>query len=364
MKRVALLVFCAVLCARGETRQAVVRLAPTDTNSGDDRFIAFTGWDAAVYRIAPDSVVHPLALGIHGKWATLQGSTGPAVSADDRWIAFTQNHDLWLCDTSSGACSQTTSLGQPATWSLASVDVLITAWSANSRELLLHVTAGETELADVDVPELKVRKAPYGFYRFKMAEHSLELLKVPDNFEFEAWLPNGEFIGSLEPILPEQTCRENPLVIVREGASAIPIDANAAPGRLSQVAVSSDGISAAMSVQCSRSNFSQIVRFDLENRAFSSVSAKGEYAEYQWPRFSPSARQLTWIRSRHAEGKLAQDTLILDDKPIYECITGIDYSWIDNSRIGLICGSQVIVIDSTSGKELSKTQINRGQVPD
>jgi len=62
--------------------------------------------------------------------------------------------------------------------------------------------------------------------------------------------------------------------------------------------------------------------------------------------------------------KPAQDTLILDDKPIYECITGIDYSWIDNSRIGLICGSQVIVIDSTSGKELSKTQINRGQVPD
>jgi hypothetical protein len=313
--------------------------------------------DAGVYRISPDSVVHPLSLDIHGKWATLQGSTGPAVSANQRWIAFTQNHDLWLCDTSSGACSQATSLGQPATWSLASVDVLITAWSTNSRELLLHVTAGETELPDFDVPELKVRKAPYGFYRFKMADHSLELLKITDKFEFEAWLPNGEFIGSLEPILPEQTCRENPLVIVREGASAIPIDANAEPSRLAQVAVSSDGISAAMSVHCSRSNFSQIVKFDLENRTFLSVSAKGEYAEYQWPRFSPSARQLTWIRSRHAERKLAQDTLILDHKPIYECIAGIDYSWIDNSRIGLICGGQLIVIDSTSGKELSKTQI-------
>jgi len=107
--------------------------------------------------------------------------------------------------------------------------VLITAWSTNSRELLLHVTAGETELPDFDVPELKVRKAEYGFYRFKMADHSLELLKITDKFEFEAWLPNGEFIGSLEPILPEQTCRENPLVIVREGASAIPIDANAEP---------------------------------------------------------------------------------------------------------------------------------------
>jgi len=111
-----------------------------------------------------------------------------------------------------------------------------------------------------------------------MADHSLELLKITDKFEFEAWLPNGEFIGSLEPILPEQTCRENPLVIVREGASAIPIDANAEPSRLAQVAVSSDGISAAMSVHCSRSNFSQIVKFDLENRTFLSVSAKGEYA--------------------------------------------------------------------------------------
>ena len=67
MKRVALLVLCAVLCAWGETRQAVVRLTPSDTNSGDDRFIAFAGWDASVYRISPDSVVHPLSLDIHGK---------------------------------------------------------------------------------------------------------------------------------------------------------------------------------------------------------------------------------------------------------------------------------------------------------
>jgi len=51
---------------------------------------------------------------------------------------------------------------------------------------LLHVTAGDTELPDFDVPELKVRKAQYGFYRFKMADHSLELLKIPDKFEFEA----------------------------------------------------------------------------------------------------------------------------------------------------------------------------------
>ena len=67
MKRVALLVLCAVLCAWGETRQAVVRLTPSDTNSGDDRFIAFAGMDAGVYRNSPDSVVHPLSLDIHGK---------------------------------------------------------------------------------------------------------------------------------------------------------------------------------------------------------------------------------------------------------------------------------------------------------
>jgi hypothetical protein len=217
-------------------------------------------------------------------------------------------------------------LGQPATWSLASVDVLITAWSANSRELLLHVTAGDTELADFDVPDLKVRKAQYGFYRFKWRITPWSCLKFLTTLNSKPDYPKASLWGSLEPTLPEQTCRENSLVIVRDGASAIPIDANAAPGRLSQVAVSPDGISAAMSVHCSRSNFSQIVRFDLENRAFSSVSTKGEYAEYQWPQFSPSARQLTWIRSRHAEGKLAQDALIRDDKPLYECIPGIDYS--------------------------------------
>jgi hypothetical protein len=185
MKRVALLAFYFVLCVRAETQHADVRLTASDINAGSDHFIAFSGMDTGVYRISPDSAVHPLSLNIIGKVSTTQGSTGPLVSPNQHWVAFTQNHDLWLCDTSSGRCSHSTSLGQPQAEALASVDVLILAWSPDSRGLLLHLTAGDTEFPDCDCPDLNVRNTRYGFYRFTLQAYSAELLDLPKDFEFQ-----------------------------------------------------------------------------------------------------------------------------------------------------------------------------------
>src|SRR5689334_2732145 len=103
---------CLLLCVVARAQQPELQLDTSDINSGSDRFVAFSG-TSAVYRISQDSSAHLLSLKIAGKWSTTQGSTGPTVSPDQRWIAFTRNQDLWLCNTNSGHCSQVTSLGQP-----------------------------------------------------------------------------------------------------------------------------------------------------------------------------------------------------------------------------------------------------------
>ena len=78
----------------------------------------------------------------------LRRSTLLSPAPDGSYVAFICGHDLWLYDTTSEGSARVTHAGRQYTQALASVEALISAWSPDSRRILLAVVPGDTECVD------------------------------------------------------------------------------------------------------------------------------------------------------------------------------------------------------------------------
>ncbi|MCZ6858517.1 MAG: DPP IV N-terminal domain-containing protein, partial [Gemmatimonadetes bacterium] len=120
---------------------------------------------ATVWRAYADGRIEqfPYSFPERGAEYSHYGSTYPLPSNDQRHIAFVRDNDLWLLDVGTGSVTQTTHLGRPYTAGQASVYVLVTAWSSDSRRLLYYVMDGPTMDGPIEtVPELEVPAVEYG----------------------------------------------------------------------------------------------------------------------------------------------------------------------------------------------------------
>ena len=91
-----------------------------------------------------------------------------------------------------------TKFGRPQGACCASVETLLNAWSCDSRRILLTVTPGEiSDPAEEWDHELLVCKAPYSFYAYDLTTSATQALALPDDFQFQAWLPDGSFLGTI-----------------------------------------------------------------------------------------------------------------------------------------------------------------------
>ncbi len=141
-----------LLTPRWTTPLALVALALPVALAGQDAPSA--GGNAAATQTSPSTLVARLAT----VWrAYADGRIEQFPYSFPRHIAFVRDNDLWLLDIGTGSVTQTTHLGRPYTDSQASVFVLVTEWSSDSRRLLYHVMAGETEDMEGMSPELEVR---------------------------------------------------------------------------------------------------------------------------------------------------------------------------------------------------------------
>ncbi len=157
---------------------------------------------ARVWRAYADGRIEqlPYSFPERGNESAHYGSTYPLPSNDQRHIAFGRDNDLWLLDVGTGSVTQATHVGRPYTAGQASVFVLVTAWSSDSRRLLYHVMAGETEDPEGRSPELEVRAAEYGFHIYDMESGESQSIDIPG--EYLAWLPSGDFLLTMTDSLP------------------------------------------------------------------------------------------------------------------------------------------------------------------
>lgn len=252
---------------------------------------------------------------------SMHGTTGPVVSPDQKRIAFTRGNDLWVLDLAGLRSIQATKVGRPDTNQLASVFVLITSWSADSRKILYHVESGETDDPDSTALERKVRKAPYGDYVYDLTTRTSSRTFLPG--DFRAWLLDGDFLAQAGEGKNEQLLRVHPGDKNGQFLAA-------EPGSYDQVEVQPNG------QQILASRDAEIVLIDLADGK-TNILAKGVWAEYQWPHFSPSGIHFSYLRqySLSTPGWYGHE-LLVDGASKYRLDKDFSFYWINDDTLALM----------------------------
>ena len=283
-----------------------------------------TGGNAAATQTSPSTLVARLAT----VWrAYADGRIEQLPYSFPRHIAFVRDNDLWLLDIGTGSVTQTTHLGRPYTDSQASVFVLVTEWSSDSRRLLYHVMAGETEDPEGRSPELEVRAAEYGFHIYDMESGESQPIDIPEGYL--TWLPSGDFLLTMTDSLPLDG------QLFRLGAEGgDPALVTSQRGWFLQADRSPDGnlLLVSLGRRVAGRTMSQIVEVD--------VAPSGTHIAYQ-----------------HRLEQPTRYIVVVDGKAVYHCKTAsssctpqwIDDRWLVILDVGLD-EKALVVVDADSGE--------------
>jgi hypothetical protein len=307
-----------------------------------------------------------------GTIATERGSTLPCVSPDNRWIAFIRDFDLWLFNTSTRGVRRATYIGRPYSETLASVEVLIVAWSADSSRVLINVASGELECVDCDSRldwksrkkknggDWKQRKAKFGYFTYQLADKSLRKRLLPSNFEVAKWLADGSLVGT------SSVTSRSPIFILSPNGGLRSVGH---VSQVSQVDASIDGTSALVTIIEKRKkddaeSSSYIARVNIADGVVTRLTEFGYFAEYQFPRLSPDKKHNAWMRQIiPPSGKVAPDSqpssaVIVDGKTILQCpVASLSLEWLDEQRILTYCASEIAILDAETGQRLATTRV-------
>jgi hypothetical protein len=215
--------------------------------------------------------------------------------------------------------------------------VLIVQWSADSRQLLIHVTPGETECVDCDDRgDWKERKAAYGYFVYNLERATLREIKLPKDFDVAGFFNDGRLVGTIRRdsdvaafVMPDgKTEAVKPL----------------AGANVSTLQLSPDG--SWLVAALNRSHSSQIVRADLNSGVVTELTPEGEYTQFQGPGISPEGRHVSWTQRTGAPNSGTTD-LMVDNQRVFTCPgNGIPYEWLDEKRIAIFCNENVQVVNS------------------
>jgi hypothetical protein len=312
-----------------------------------------------VWRVDPEGQIRPFWCEFRGPQTGGEfGSTYPLPSPDDHWIVFARDHDLHLLDVASGHERRITKFGRPHGVCCASVETLINTWSSDSRRLLLPVSPGETSgPAEEWDHDLLVCKAPYGVYTYDLTTGTTQALALPKDFQFQAWLPDGSFLGTIAQPKP---C-EGGLQIFRPGEArgrAVGPRGDS-PG---QVQVSGEGkwavVYMGVCAAPAKSVGAEILKIDLATGSATTLMPASSWAENQWPAFSPHGGHFSYIHQKRLAEHVFEESLIVDSRRLYSCHEYIDYKWIGDRRVALKCGNEVLVLDIATRHPLSRYSVS------
>jgi len=277
------------------------------------------------------------------------GSNAPLPSPSQRYIAFGRKGDLWLLDLDTKRTAQVTRVARPHTEQYTAIEVLVTDWSVGSREILYSVQPV------LNMDRLPARRANYGFHIYELGTRKIRPVTLPG--DYLTWLPGGDFllVSSEEKPLEKRLLRFTP-------GDAEPRTVTKRRGWYGQVHVSSDGrwVVTALPQGFPSESVSQIVKIDLVNGEMTNITPQGRFAEYQFPRLSPSGRYISYAWYRDAESSSWQKvTLMVDGKPVQEIVGYLTHKWIDDQTIVVLNRKlkELVVLDSKSGDEKGRQKL-------
>ncbi|MBV9079746.1 MAG: DPP IV N-terminal domain-containing protein [Elusimicrobia bacterium] len=289
------------------------------------------------------------------------GTTAPVVSPDQRRAAFAMENDLWIQDLKTGAREKVTRHGRAESDEYASVYVLVTAWSPDSKSVLYQVTHGETEDAEGHQAEKQVRPVEYGAHVYDVDKKRSRAVALAG--DFQAWLPDGRVVlTSSEPELLVKA------LLVQKLDSDMPERLVPDRGLWGQADVSPDGrwILISLGQQGPKPAdpneepplVSRIVKVDVQNGKLVDVTTPGSWSEFQMPRFSPSEKQTAWIRQGEPDASgFSKAALIVDGKERGQFDLPVEYRWITDDAIAVAHLDDIDVVRASDGARIGGRKI-------
>jgi len=278
-------------------------------------------------------------------------TTAPVPSPDNKYVAFIKHNDLWLRDMKTGKSSRLTHAGKQDTGEYASIEVYITSWASDSRSILYHIGHGMTEDLDGVQPDRKVLEADYGFHIYNLDKKNSRRVSLPEGILLK-WLPDHRFLYSMDDYI---------IIYSTDGRSEILTAANATG---IQTDISRDGKHLLIADGNLKMRTSQIIKVDLATRKISPVTPKGSWADYQYPRFSRSGAQISFLKRTGQVRGHPTVSLIIDGREVYKHTGSIVYSWIDETAIALIYIREdnmlgIMVLDTGTNKIKAEHKVKR-----
>ena len=289
---------------------------------------------SGIFRVASDGKITPLDLpkGTVTGGGGPQGTTDPQVSPDGKLIAFIHRGSLKIRPVQGGEAISVVS-------GYLHELLLITGWSADSGNLVYFLGPPQAD----DAPPSKVTEEKQFVYDLKdRAKREISI-----NGTVVGWLPGGEMLvqNLEEGTISSQSliAHAKPKVLLKDTAG------------YGQIILSPDGKELAVSSsKPNDTSSSQLLRVELATGKTTPITKPGAWAEFQWPKWSLSGKQLAWFAQVSFKEGIPKSVLVVEGKTVSKPAQVFEFFWLTESIIILQEQQAIVVLDITTGKELGR----------
>jgi len=319
--------------------------------AGDASVLLVSSWPSqnTVWRAFASGAAEPVLTLIERETTNeglfLNGAALP--SRNQRLVAFSSRHDLWILDVETGKRTRVTNVGKPYTSTEADVSARPALWSWDGTRILYEVQHGETEDPENNRAPLKVRRASYGLFVHDLSTGVFTMIPALAGRPL-SWLPDDTILTLIDHKSLYQRH-----VKADSGSQKLRVSESSM-----QLSVGPDGKTILMTV--AKAPFSQIVRIDLSGETWpaSPVSPRGKWAEFQWPSYSPSGRRHAYSHRIERGMGILDFRLVVDGKSIFSYERAA-YAWITDEVLAIAerespKTTAIVVIDANSGREIAR----------
>jgi len=329
-----------------ESKQATSS-ANTNTSTKErkiERFVYSKGAD--IYSIKIDGTAE----------LKLASGQNPKVSSDFNKVIFENNYQLWVINVDGNGQKQLTTVGKIGTTNYLPVSVEGIGWSFDGKKILYLVKAEEC-MENCPVNVIEDPTVSYGVYVYDFDKKGSQFItsKGLSMLDYVGWPLYQE-----NPIFVDFSKSDESLYTLNTTDGSFTKFSNQKyPGWISggQMSISSNGKFITWSGGATESqpglnvatNSSQIFLANIDGKNRKTISALGHWAEYQWPKYLPGSKFISYYQQLDLDGNM--------NPYLYDATTG-KYQYFTSGKRFFFLDATTLLIQRGFGNEAIIYKLN------